>query len=137
MKVVYAATGNIEGPWTYDQLTSTTAANSQYYSVNHNRLVDLDNGDKLFIAGRNANNSGCGGSFGNGYGIVIYPDPPNYYSNPKMMVMGWKGGMNNVARNFTGWSAATEISWNNGNPMNTCQGGVTGFDGTFTLTVAN
>jgi cysteine-rich repeat protein len=134
-QVVYTATGTQENNWTNDNITSNAAAGNQYQSANHNWMIDLDNGDKLMITGRFSSNSGCGGSFGNGYGIVIYPDPPNYYTNPKMLVMGYKGGISNQARSFTGWSAATEISWNNGASMNTCNG-VNAFTGSFELSVS-
>jgi cysteine-rich repeat protein len=134
--VVYEASGAKVGVWTADQWTSTTAPTNQYLVSNHNRLVALNNGDKLMITGRNSSNSGCGGSFGNGYGIVIYPANPNYYSNPKMIVMPYRlqvGTMN--PRNFNSWTPGHEISWNNGNAMNTCNGPVTAFTGTFQLQI--
>ncbi len=138
MNEVYSASGTKVGTWSYDQITSTTTPQNQYHSNNHNRLVVLNNGDRLFIAGRNAANSGCGGSFGNGYGIVIYPSNPNYYSNPKMIVMPhmqYVAPYNNQVRGFNGWSANHEISWNNGAPMNTCSSTIA-FQGTFTMRVS-
>ena len=135
---VYKASGTKNGAWTNDKITSDSAANAQYYSVNHNRIISLDNGDKLMIAGRWSSNGGCGGSFGNGYGIVIYPTNPNYYSNPKMVVMPYRHQVgNNNPRNFNGWSQATEINWNNGTSFNTCNNGAFGFNGTFELSVGN
>lgn len=137
MNEVYSATGQKVGSWTYDQITSTTGVNSQYHSNNHDRIISLDNGDKLFIAGRNAANAGCGGSFGNGYGIVIYPENPNYYNNPKMIVMSYiqmVSPWDNEVRHFNGWTQGHEISWNNGSTMNTCSSTI-GFEGTFTISV--
>ena len=134
--VVYEASGSKVGDWTYDQITSTTAVNSQYHSSNHNRLVSLDSGDKLMIAGRNAANSGCGGSFGNGYGIVIYPANPNYYSNVKLMAMPYKQYVAPYQgnRGFSGWSQAAEISYNGGSTFNTCNG-VVPFTGSFEVRI--
>ena len=77
------------------------------------------------IAGRNAGNSGCGGSMGNGYGIVIYPSSPDYYSNPKMFVFPYQ--LRNTAytsspypRSFSGWTTSNEISYNGGATFNSC-----------------
>ncbi|MCA9656806.1 MAG: DUF4215 domain-containing protein, partial [Myxococcales bacterium] len=134
---VYKASGQKVGNWTNDFITSDAAANSQYHSSNHNRMVTLDNGDKLMIAGRFSQNSGCGGSFGNGYGIVIYPANPNYYSNPKMLVFPYRLQVgNNNPRSFSGWAVSKEIAYN-GSSFNTCQNTIPVFNGTFTLTVSN
>lgn len=137
MNEVYSASGQKVGTWTYDQITSTATVQNQYHSNNHDRLVTLDNGDKLFIAGRNAANNGCGGSFGNGYGIVVYPSNANYHSNPKMLVMSYiqmVAPYDGAPRSFDLWSENHEISWNNGSSMDTCTA-TTGFQGTFTFTV--
>ncbi len=89
------------------------------------------------ITGKNAAQLGCGGSFGNGYGIMIYPAAPNYISNVKMIVMPnkqyvdpWAG----FVRQFTGWTTSHEISWNNNNPMMSCSA-VTAFLGKFTVSI--
>ena len=81
--------------------------------VNHARMVPLDNSDMLMITGRFSAQSGCGGSYGNWYGITVYPTSPNYYSNPKIFVGSY---MQQVApylniRGFTGWSTSTEITY--------------------------
>ena len=116
--VVYQAFGPKVGVWSQAQITSTAAANVQYHSVNHNRIITLNNGDKLMIAGKTASNGGCGGSLGNGYGIVVYPANPNYYNNIKILALPYRHQVgNNNPRNFTGWSVNHEISWNGGNTM--------------------
>jgi hypothetical protein len=135
--VTYEATGPKVGVWDQNQITSTAGVNDQYHSGNHNRMISLNNGDKLMIAGKNAANAGCGGSFGNGYGIVIYPANPNYIANVKIMVMSYKqyvAPWGNVARYFTGWTPAHEISMNL-NTMNTCNGPITAHSGKFQFTV--
>ncbi len=133
---VYKASGTKVGVWTNDKITSDTSAGNQYYSVNHNRLISLDNGDKLMLPGRWSSNNGCGGSFGSGYGIVVYPANPNYVANPKMIVMPYRQqqGANNP-RAFSGWSPASEISYN-GSSFNSCTG-VPAFTGTFQISVGN
>ncbi|MEC7947307.1 MAG: MopE-related protein [Myxococcota bacterium] len=124
--VLYDEAGDHAGvAWSYNQLTSTTSSGSQYYSYDHDRLVTLGSGDKLMISGRDAGNAGCGGSMGNGYGIVIYPSSPDYYSNPKMFVFPYM--LRNTAytsspyrRDFSGWSTSNEISYNGGASFNSC-----------------
>jgi hypothetical protein len=118
--IVYQGEGPIRKTWTYDQITSTIDPSSQFRSSNHQYLIALDNGDKLMIAGRNSQNAGYGGSFGNGYGIVVYPSNPNYYSNPKMIVASYYHFVSwTNPRAFRGWSQSSEISFKNGSSFST------------------
>ena len=134
--LAYEATGPKVGVWNQNQITSTAGVNNQYLSSNHDRLISLNNGDKLMITGKNAANAGCGGSFGNGYGIVVYPANPNYYSNPKIMAMPYKQYVAPwvQVRSFAGWTQAHEISMNL-NTMNTCNGPIAAYSGRFQFTV--
>jgi len=110
--VVYAQKGSRNVAWIYDQITSTTDNGNQFDVSNHKQLVTLANGDKLMMAGRNSNNSGCGGSMGNGYGIVIYPMNPNHYSNPKMFVFPYRQQVGDpTPRKFGNWSLDSEIGY--------------------------
>src|SRR5690606_10490942 len=121
--VVYEASGPKNAMWTYDQLTSTNALNQQYAVNNHNRPVLLDNGDLLRISGKNANNSGCGGSLGNGYVIVVYDAPiqDTYYYRIKLLIAPYNYTVGqNGARSFGTWSPGAEISWNNDMDQNSC-----------------
>ena len=134
--VVYDASGAIVGEWSQDFITSTqTDFWGQYYSFNHDRLVTLDNGDKLMIPGKSSSNAGCGGDLGNGYGINIYPSNPNYYSNLKILIQPYQHYNQWVGpRYFANWTANHEITWADGNTFNTCGWGGTmgpGFNGTF------
>jgi hypothetical protein len=53
----------------------------------------------------------------------------------KLLVTQYRYGVfSTAARGFSGWTPSAEISWNNGNPMNTCAA-VTPFLGTFMVTV--
>jgi len=116
--VLYDEEGTRSGSWSYYHITSTTSASNQYDSGRHERLVSLSNGDKLMMAGQDASNSGCGGSFGNGYSVVVYPYSPGYHSNVKMLVVPYSqpfGG----SRGFSGWSPSHEISYQAGT-MDTC-----------------
>ncbi len=119
--VLYDHNGVRPTTWSRTQLTSTVTPFSQYHEDNHLSLVTLDNGDKLMITGNNSYNSGCGGSFGNGYGIVVYPSSPDYYSNPKMLVMSHQQTLTYTSvRLFAGWTASNEISGTGGSSFNTC-----------------
>ena len=133
--IVYDAAGDHAGvTWTYDQVTSTTGPGTQYYSPYHGSMVSLDNGDKLMISGRNAQNNGCGGSMGNGYGIVVYPTSPNYHSNPKIFVFPYRHQVGSTnARSFSSWSQSNEISYS-GSSFNSCSS-TPAFIGTFAMWV--
>ena len=129
--VLYGQKGSRNVSWSYNQITSTASTGSQYYSYSHDRLVTLANGDKLMIAAQNSDNGGCGGSMGNGYGIVIYPSNPDYYSNPKMFVMPYRHQIgNNNPRNFAGWGPNTEITYSAGS-FNSCNGVSSAITGSF------
>jgi hypothetical protein len=120
---VYQSHGSRTNTWTYNQITSTASVDSQYYSSSHNYLVSLSNSDKLFLSGKTGSNAGCGGSFGNGYAVVVYPSSPNYHSNPKMIVASYNQYVaphNNQGRSFTDWSTSHEISFDAGNSFSTC-----------------
>jgi large repetitive protein len=116
---IYDEWGTRDHAWTYDHITSTTSASNQYDSAHHGRLVSLSNGDKLMMAGQSASNSGCGGSFGAGYSVVVYPSSPDYYSNVKMLVVPYMQPISGGTRGFSGWSTAHEISYQE-STMNTC-----------------
>lgn len=135
---VYAGFGTRTGPWTYDQLTSTAAAGSQYSTGAHNRVVTLDTGDKLVITGRSANNAGCQGALGNGYGIELYP-AALVTGSVKMLVMPFKSYVPAGTRAFwqgnTGWVAQHEITYNGGTAFDTCGPVVTGTLGSFSMLV--
>ncbi len=142
--IVYQHSGAKVGTWTpYDFLTSTDANsysgfNDQYNSANHDRMIVLDNGDHVMIPGRWATEGGCGGSLGDGYGIVIYNATPSYISNIKLMVQPYRQ-MNYQAgtpRSFTGWTADHEITYNGGSLMGSCSGPLPAFEGTFVVSVA-
>jgi cysteine-rich repeat protein len=122
-QVVYQGSGPKEGMWTYDQLTSTAAAGNQYEVYNHDRAIMLDNGDLLRISGKNSNNSGCGGSLGNGYVIMTYDAPlaDTYYNRIKLLVAPYNHTVGGAGvRNFGAWTAGGELSWNDDMYMYSC-----------------
>jgi cysteine-rich repeat protein len=142
--VVYETQGMMVGDWTMNEITSTGDSSIEYNENSHDRLVALDNGDKLFISGKDANpgmdNYYCNTDLGNGYVIVIYPANPNWYINPKMIVTSFEGAHSNQPRKFVNWDESYEIAWNGGQPINACTlgpGGLVPFAGTFTLRVKN
>lgn len=114
---LYSGFGARPSPWTYDNLTSTAGNTEQFYSDNHiappplGRIVPLNNGDKLMIPGRFSQNGGYGGSFGDGYAVIVYPNAPNYFSNVKLLVAGYRGGVSGSVRSFSNWTPAQEITF--------------------------
>ncbi len=142
--VVYQASGPKVGAWSYDQLTSTAIAGHQYEVYNHDRIITLDNGDLLRISGRNSSNSGCGGSLGNGYVIVIYDAPlaDIYYNRIKLLVAPYNFTIGLAGpRNFGAWTALGELSWNGDQDMYSCHPlfgpgpSLAGFVGSVSVTV--
>lgn len=141
-QIVYEAQGTMVGDWTQNEVTSTGSSSVEYNENSHNRLVTLDNGDKLFISGKDADAGvyTCNTDLGNGYGIIVYPANPNWYINPKIVVMPHDGafGMPVAPRAFGNWGPEYEISYNADAAMNTCtsgSGGLEPFTGEFTLRV--
>ena len=120
---LYQSHGSRQNAWTYDYITCTTSLTGQYNSGVHDYLVNMNNGDKLFISGQSASDIGYGGSFGNGYAVVVYPTNPNYYNNPKMIVASYQQYVSPFTgvRNFTGWTQNHEISYNGGSTFHTGQ----------------
>jgi hypothetical protein len=142
--IEYEAEGTIVGAWTYDELTSTAAFNSAFSIAAHDRAINLDNGDRLLIPGRNSSNSGCSGSVSNGYGIIIYPSVSSgpHYHEIKLMVQPYRQYVGNFdTRGFGNWTATKEISWVGGTLMHSCYPilnpgpGLQGIEGTFEMYV--
>jgi cysteine-rich repeat protein len=121
-KVVYQGKGPKVGMWSVDQLTSTAPLGNQYDMGQHDRAISLDNGDLLRISGKNSNNSGCGGSQGNGYVIMAYDKPfmQQYYDRIKLLVAPFNHTVGGGPRNFGDWTAGGEISFNNDQNMYSC-----------------
>ena len=139
-QIVYEAQGTMVGDWTQNEVTSNGDSSVEYNENAHARLVTLDNGDKLFIASKDADATvyTCNTDLGNGYGIIIYPSNPNWYNNIKMMVMPHDGAYGGMPRQFKNWGPEYEIAWNGGTLMNACaegSGGLVPFTGEFTLRV--
>lgn len=80
--VVYSAYGSKTNTWTNDFLTSTGSLNGQYNrGTQHANTIILNNGHRLTISGRAAGNQGWGGSWGNGYGVVVQNAPAYAFNN--------------------------------------------------------
>jgi hypothetical protein len=134
----YSATGLRERDWTQDQLTSTAAPTQQFPVSNHAPVI-LSNTDKMMITGKNSSASGCHGSLGNGYGIVVYPAAATDPAAAKLMVMPYRhqvGG--NDVRSFGSanreWFEDNEITFDGTTSWNTC-GFPPGFPGQFAFYV--
>ncbi|EDM79667.1 putative lipoprotein [Plesiocystis pacifica SIR-1] len=138
--VIYEAQGTKVGTWTQDDITSLGPSTTEYNENGHSQLIPLDNGDMLFISGKDADAGvyTCNTDLGNGYGIIVYPDNPNWYLNPKIMAMPYKGAYNDMPRAFANWGQDYEVSYAEGANMNSCtegDGGLVPFLGEFTLRV--
>jgi hypothetical protein len=114
---VYTAYGKRNGTWTYNTLTST-ASPSEQESLSLHVPIQLSTGDQLWITGRTANNQGCAGALGNGYGILISPESMQSASDLelRMMVMPYRLQVgSNEPRQFgfdnLQWSPGNEISY--------------------------
>lgn len=143
--LVYQAFGARNYTWSYNFITSTVDVGGQYYSYNHllssgnGHIISLSNGDMLMITGRSAASAGCGGSLGNGYGILVYPSSPDYYNNIKMYVLpynqpnpSWQQPRSTWISGFT---PSNELTWNGGGTINTCSGAGNAWLGTFDVFV--
>ncbi|MFP6685223.1 MAG: fibrinogen-like YCDxxxxGGGW domain-containing protein, partial [Polyangiaceae bacterium] len=110
----YAAFGSRNNAWTYDNLTSTNGASSQYNRSNqHINAITLSDNRILTISGKNAGSSGWGGSWGNGY-VLAAQTTPSYASNNVLAVMSFKNsGYSSPcgARSFVGMDAGHEVMY--------------------------
>jgi hypothetical protein len=124
----YAAHGTRPNPWTYELLTSTSVpncpsgTNAQYNRSNqHTNTITLDNTQFLTISGKGSGQQGWGGSWGNGYQIVVQTTP-SYASNNVVTVMPLNnsGCYNNCqARSFVGMNATHEVMYGSGGTVTT------------------
>ncbi|HEY1552242.1 MAG TPA: hypothetical protein VGG28_30655 [Kofleriaceae bacterium] len=151
--LVYEGTGPKVGTWTDDLVTSTDTAQysypdppgyytEQFAPSDHSQLITFTNGDTLMVPGQSASNGNCQGSLGDGYGIVIYGGAPqNGFNDIRLLVEPYNQSNYQVGtpREFNGWSANAEISYDSGTVMDTCgisgEPLLTGFDGTFSFYV--
>jgi hypothetical protein len=116
----YDAVGTRPGTWTYNQITSAAGADNQYHSDHHSR-IPLDTGHSLFVSGRSGTQSGCGGSLGNGYALVVYGPGGDYHNELKLLlasyyqVSGYEG-----VRGFSPWSESHELSMATSGTFSSC-----------------
>lgn len=113
--IVYDATGTKTRNWTQDNLTSSQSINLQYNrGSQHSFFIPLSTGHRLTISGRNAGNQGWGGSWGNGYGIVVQTAPA-YAANNVVSVMTRQNSAPNYSpcrnRSLNGFTASHEIMY--------------------------
>ena len=113
--LVYSGFGTRNVSWTTSQLTSVNANTLQYQRVaQHSRPITLNNGHILSISGYDASNQGWGGSWGNGYGVVV-SRTSCYACNVVMSAMSFKNSSidsrkcNN--RSFLGFTASHEVMY--------------------------
>jgi hypothetical protein len=116
---VYAAHGPRNNAWTYELLTSTDPPacpnyNSQYdRGSQHTNTITLNDNRLLTISGKNSGNQGWGGSWGNGYGVVVQTAPA-YASNNVLVAMAYQntGCYQNCSnRSFQGIDPGHEVMY--------------------------
>jgi hypothetical protein len=124
---VYSAWGTRNINWTYELLTSTSPpncpnTNSQYNRQSmHPNAITLNDGYFLSISGKNSGQQGWGGSWGNGYMIVVQTTP-TYAGNNVVAVMSETNSgcySNCAARSFVGMSASHEVMYGPGGTVST------------------
>ena len=143
--VVYMAKGSKEmAVWMTSDLTMGQPKPSlEFDLLSHKRVVKMTHivpndakSDYLMLPSQVAlpQMITCHMSLGDGYGVALYPEA-KVPMLPKLVVMGVKGGKSGMPRKIVGFKPSTEISYNQGAAMDVCGGGVTGFSGTFALSV--
>ena len=96
---IYAAWGTRNNAWTYSNLTTNSGNTNQYDRTTHGNSITLNDGRILTISGYDAENSGWGGSWGNGYVICVQTSPAYAYNNV-LTVMSYKNSAPTSACNF-------------------------------------
>lgn len=125
---IYAAWGTRTTPWTYELLTSNSppscpnGANAQYdRGSQHPSFITLNNGRRLTISGKGSGQAGWGGSWGNGYMIVVQTTP-SYAANNEVTVMSFlhSGCYTQCTPHmFQGMTAAHEVMYGPGGTVTT------------------
>jgi hypothetical protein len=117
---VYAGFGTRPTPWSYANLTSPNAAGGQYdRSSQHANLVPLQNGHRLTVSGFNGDVSGWGGSWGNGY-VIVVDTAPCYACNVVLSAMSYTQPVGGCAvRSFLGMTPGHELMFNLGGGITT------------------
>ena len=116
----YDAVGTRPGTWTYNLITSEAGAGDQYHSDSHS-LIPLDTGHSLFVSGRSGTQSGCGGSLGNGYVLLVYGPGGNYHNGLKLLLASYYqvSGYTGV-RGFNPWTESHELSMATSGTFSSC-----------------
>jgi hypothetical protein len=123
--LVYIAQGQRNGPWSYNALTSSAVPSEQSFLGTH-KPIQLTTPDQLWITGRSANNQGCAGALGNGYGIMLTPTgAPDFEISLHLLVMPYRLQVGSQAPRQFGfdnlqWYSSSEISFGARMPFDTC-----------------
>ena len=143
-KLVYLGKGDKNAMWVTWNLTFWGTYHYQEYDVTKHKLlvgmqrvVPADPDVDLLMLTSSIANPGepsCHKSLGDGYGVALFADK-NKSKEPKLLVMGVKGGETGELRKIAGFSPDTEIAYDDGKSMDVCGSGVVGFPGTFILSV--
>jgi len=112
---VYSGWATRTNTWTYANLTSPNAANSQFNRLTqHPNAITLNTGHLFTMSAFNGDNGGWGGSWGNGY-VMAVSTSACYACNVVLSVMGFRNTAANSSpcnnRSFTSMDAGHEIMY--------------------------
>jgi hypothetical protein len=118
---VYKTTGVASGKWTQNNITAP--GDSQWLDKNHTNAVQLDNGDRMMIVGKQVNNVGWGWSAYRSYNIIINAGCKtsllNSCTHPRRMVIarttskvpGWTAPDNLISFSSAGFTQTSSGNW--------------------------
>lgn len=123
--ILYSGFGTRSNTWTYNNLTSNQAVGNQYdHSISsgqHPNGITLNDGRRLTIAGKNSDNGGWGGSWGNGYVLNVQKQPTGYASNIVVSAMSFRNTGASICgnRSFVGMTSSHELMYSSTGAIST------------------
>jgi hypothetical protein len=118
--IIYSGAGTRTNSWTYNNLTSSGSTSSQYdHGSQHGSAITLNTGHRFTISGKNTDNSGWGGSWGNGYVLNVQTSPA-YAMN--MVVAAFQYQQPNAncgTRSFNSYDAGHELMYSSNGGIST------------------
>jgi len=129
---VYKATGTTKSKWTPNHITAPN--NKQYFEALHTNVIELDNGDRMMIIGKNGVEKDVGSDWGydiyrsNNIVINVGWTPNLKYKHPRRLIIALS------APGVPGWTAPGNlISFSKSGFIATFRGNWPKFEGTFRI----
>lgn len=118
--IIYSGAGTRTNSWTYNNLTSSGSSSSQYdHGSQHGNAITLNTGHRFTISGKNTDNGGWGGSWGNGYVLNVQTSPA-YAMN--MVVAAFQYNQPNAncgTRSFNSYDPGHELMYSSNGSIST------------------